>query len=131
MNTSPEREAHLRHLAGTDNAMRDAMAMVDQARESAESWQREAAFNGARARVMEYIAASAPAPRTLRDLDLDHGGARSAHEPEHESVEPSATAPTAPHGHDAGHSVDDLAAPDAGVRDGVGGEGGHEPEGSP
>jgi hypothetical protein len=31
-NTSPEREAHLRVLAQTDNAMRDAMAMLDEAR---------------------------------------------------------------------------------------------------
>jgi hypothetical protein len=30
--TSPEREAHLRVLAGTDNAMRDAIALLDAAR---------------------------------------------------------------------------------------------------
>lgn len=34
--TSPEREAHLREVAGSDNQMRDAMALVDEARKKAD-----------------------------------------------------------------------------------------------
>jgi hypothetical protein len=40
--TSPEREAHLRFLAGTDNAMRDAIALLDAARAEADAARSEA-----------------------------------------------------------------------------------------
>lgn len=42
--TSPEREHHLRVLAQTDNAMRDAMAMLDKAREAVDGLLTEAAW---------------------------------------------------------------------------------------
>ena len=142
MNLTPEREAHLRYLAGTDNAMRDAMGMLDRARSERDSER----IAGNVWLTLATIAASALNARTSLNNDArgadsarpdaqgaganihaDAHAVRSIDEPH--GLEPRAAA-DAPQRHDAGSGLGDLAAGRADVGDGIGGEGGHGKDGS-
>lgn len=151
MNLTAEREAHLRHLAGTDNAMRDAIGMLDRSRRAADWWLDCYQDSYQAARLLEDHAARLRDERDAlraRLLNNDARGADSARPDaqgaganahadaqavaradEPHGIEPRAAA-DAPQRLDAGSGLGDLAAGRANVGDGLGGEGGHGKDGS-
>lgn len=116
MNLTPEREAHLRYMAGTDNAMRDAMGMLDRARSERDT---ERVASGAWQSIATLAAKLLRANVHAGAQPVTRGG-------EVDGIEPRAAA-DAPQRYDAGSGLGDLTAGRADVGDGVGGEGGHDP----
>jgi len=121
VNLTAEREAHLRYLAGTDDAMRDAMGMLDRARSERDMeritsgvWQSIATLAATVLNARANVHAEAQT--------VTRGG-------EVDGLEPRAAA-DAPQRHDAGGGLGDLSARGADVGDGVGGQSGHGEDGS-